>query len=456
METNSFKDRIESIIERRSDQNVRILERLCNQPSVSARNDGIDECALVVAELLEEHGCSSEIMATDGHPVVYGEYNNGSDKTVLFYLHYDVQPPEPIDLWHSSPFELRERDGKLYARGAADDKGNIAARLAALAAVREALGDLPCNVKFLIEGEEEVGSPSLASFVENQRDKLMADGCIWETGGANDFGAPLQILGMRGILYVTLRVSTASRDAHSGLGGSIFPNAAWRLVWALNSLKDADERILIPGFYDDVAEPSARDLESLSAMKDDSEQLKSQYGLKGFLNDMSAGLELKQSATFMPTCTVCGLTSGYQGDSTKTVLPAAASAKIDFRLVPNQMPDRILARLRDHLDEQGFDDIEISTEASQPPARIDADHPFVELSSLAGEDAYGQPREILPMMGGSGPIHSFVHGLGLPVAFSGVGYSGSSVHAPNEHIRVSDFKKGILHTALIIERFANG
>ncbi|MCA9935344.1 MAG: M20/M25/M40 family metallo-hydrolase, partial [Anaerolineales bacterium] len=328
MQNNDLLAKIDAHIEENVDYWLEQLARLCAQPSVSAQNFGIAETAELVAAMLREQGFRAEVMSSDGNPVVYGEGDGTSDKTLLFYLHYDVQPPEPLELWDSPPFEMTRRGDKFYARGISDDKGHIIARLAALSAVRDVLGELPCNVKFIIEGEEEVGSIHMPAFVQEHQDLLAADACIWEFGGVDYEGNPTQSLGMRGICYVELSVQTASIDAHSGLGGSIFPNAAWRLVWALNTLKDENENILIPGFYENVLPPSDLDLELLGRLPDHSAQLQENYGLAGFLNGMTGGVELKKTAVFQPTCTICGLTSGYQGPGSKTVLPAQASAKV--------------------------------------------------------------------------------------------------------------------------------
>lgn len=445
--------RIDSYINSNMDKFVEELGRLCAQPSVSAHNTGIQECAQLVAEMLAEHGYRSEVLPSAGYPVVYGEANGRSDKTLLFYLHYDVQPAEPIELWETPPFQLVEKDGKLFARGSADDKGHIITRLAGLAAVKHALGELPCNVKFIIEGEEELGSPNMPAFVEQNQQKLAADGCVWEFGGVNHDGAPTQTLGLRGICYVELSLRTANQDAHSGLGGSIFPNAAWRLVWALNSLKDADERILISGFYDDVKPPTEVDLALLDQLPDDSENIKAMYGLKSYLKGIEGGLNFKQKAIFEPTCTICGMDSGYQGPGSKTVLPAEARAKIDFRLVPDQRPEDILTKLRAHLDAQGFEDIEITYHGGTRPAKTDPEDPFVQLTNKTAEQVYGRKMVVSPMSGGSGPSYPFVHILKLPVVATGIGYPGNAIHAPNEHIRIEDFIQGIRHTAYLVEAF---
>jgi acetylornithine deacetylase/succinyl-diaminopimelate desuccinylase-like protein len=443
---------IDAYIDAHVDSFIERLRTLVNQPSVAAENLGIEECAALVAEMLREQGHHVEVMPTGGSPVVYAESEGRADKTLIFYQHYDVQPAEPLELWDSPPYEMARRGDALYGRGTSDNKGNIVARIAAIEAIQHVMGGLPCDIKFLIEGEEETGSVSLTPFVEQHREKLAADVCIWETGSVNFEGRPLLILGLRGTCYVELSVRTASVDAHSGLGGSIFPNAAWRLTWALNTLKSRDERILIPGFYDDIRPPTERDLALLAALPDDTGDMKERFGLKGFLNDMTDPAEIHRAAVFQPTCTICGLTSGYQGPGSKTVLPAEASAKVDFRLVPDQMPEDIIAKLRAHLDAHGFDDITITDMGSEPAARTDPDDPFIRLVAETGEEVYGLPPVIHPIIGGSGPNYVFVHVLGVPIATAGVGHPGSRAHAPNENIRLKDFILGIKHTAHIIVR----
>ncbi len=238
---------VDAYLEAHLEESLEELARLCRQPSVAAQGLGLAECAELTATMLREHGFRAEVLPTAGAPVVYGEAEGASDRTLLFYNHYDVQPVEPLELWDSPPFEPARRDGRLYARGVNDDKGHIVSRLAAIRALRAVHGQLPCRVKFVIEGEEEIGSTNLPAFVEANRDLLRADGCIWEFGLVNYEGAPVTYLGTRGIFYVELSARTLSHDAHSGLGGSIFPNAAWRLVWALATLKGPDERIRIAG-----------------------------------------------------------------------------------------------------------------------------------------------------------------------------------------------------------------
>jgi len=446
-------DQIDSYLEMNLDESISELSTLCAQPSVAAQNWGLDECAGLVGEMLAKRDFSVQIMPTGGAPVVYAERTGRSEKTLLIYNHYDVQPPEPLDLWESPPFEPTLRNGKLYARGVSDDKGHIVSRLFAIDAILDALGDLPCNIKFIIEGEEETSSIHLHDFVSDNQELLAADACIWEFGGVDHRGVPLQYLGLRGICYVELSVETAQVDTHSGLGGSVFPNAAWRLTWALNSLKGPDESILIPGYYDSVLPPSERDREYMEALPEVADEYKKRYGVKTFLKGLTGGTDLRIAEVFEPTCTICGLSSGYQGPGSKTVLPAKASAKVDFRLVPDQHPQQVLKQLRAHLDDGGFSDVKINFLGGEPPARTDPDDPFVKLVVDSAKPVFGQPMQIVPMIGGSGPNHPFVHLLDLPVVTAGCGYPGTNAHAPNENIKLDLYLKHAKHIARIIDLF---
>lgn len=445
---------IDKYLDTHLDDSIAELSRLCAQPSVAAQNWGLEETAKMVAEMLAARGFQTEIMPTGGSPVVVaGCHGKSSHKTLLFYNHYDVQPPEPLQPWESPPFEPTLRDGMLFARGVSDDKGHLVSRLFAIDALLDAEGELPCNVKFVVEGEEEVGSVNLPEFVKNNRDKLAAEACIWEFGGVDHREVPMQYLGMRGICYVELTVETAKIDVHSGLGGSIFPNAAWRLVWALNSLKGPDERIRIPGYYDSVEPPTARDRELMATLPDVAGEYKNRYGVEAFLKGITGGVELRMEEVFVPTCTICGLTAGYQGAGSKTVLPARASAKVDFRLAMGQTIEEVLEKLRAHLDAEGFSDVEITFLGGGPAAKTDPDDPFVKLVVDTAEEIYGKTMEIVPMVGGSGPNHAFIHYLNLPVVTAGVGHPGSQAHAPNENLRLDLYLKGAKHITRILKAF---
>lgn len=445
---------VDKYLENHLSQSITELSALVAQPSVGAQNWGMQECAALTAEMLAKRGFKVEIIPTEGAPVVFGERKGRSDKTLLFYNHYDVQPPEPLELWETPPFEPSLREGKLYGRGVSDDKSHITSRLFAIDALLDADGELPCNIKFIIEGEEETGSIHLPQLIRENKQKFAADACIWEFGGVDHREIPMQYLGLRGICYVELSVETASIDVHSGLGGSIFPNAAWRLTWALSTLKGPDERIRIPGWYDDIIPPTARDRELMAAQPDLAEEYKSRYGVKNFLNGLTGGLELAMAEVFEPTCTICGLTSGYQGPGSKTVLPAQASAKIDFRIVQGQTIEKCLALLRQHLDAEGFADVQITFLGGGPAAKTDPDDAFVQLVVNSAEEIYESKMEMIPMIGGSGPSYPFVHDLGLPVATAGLGYPDTRAHAPNENIRLDLYVKHARHMARVMVLFS--
>jgi len=429
------------------------LKTLCAQPSVAAQNLGMTETAQMVKVMLEARGFESDLYETEGFPVVVAQRHGTTDKTLLIYNHYDVQPAEPFDLWTSPPFEPEEREGKIFGRGISDDKGHFVSRLFAIDALLNVYGDLPCKIKFILEGEEEIGSVHLPHFIDTHQELLAADACIWEFGGVDHREIPMQYLGLRGICYVELSVQTAAMDVHSGLGGSIFPNAAWRLNWALSTLKDQEEHIRLPGFYDPILPPSERDLQMLSELPPVSEEYQSRYGIDQFLKDYQNETELMVAGVFEPTCTICGLTSGYQGPGSKTVLPAKASAKVDFRLVPNQTPKQVLKQLREHLNREGFPDVEIEFLGGGPPARTDPDHPFVKLVVETSADAFGETMQLVPMVGGSGPNYAFVNTLKLPVVTTGIGYPGGNAHAPDENIRIDLYLKGAKHISRILHAF---
>jgi acetylornithine deacetylase/succinyl-diaminopimelate desuccinylase-like protein len=446
-------NKIDQFLEDQLDNSIVELSKLCALPSVAAQNLGLEETASLVGDMLKARNFNVKTFPTGGAPVVVAERKGLSNKTLLIYDHYDVQPAEPLDLWESPPFEPTIRDGKLFARGVSDNKGHFVSRLFAIDAILETEGELPCNVKFILEGEEEIGSVHLPDFVRDNTELLAADACIWEFGSVDHREVPIQYLGMRGICYVELSIKTAETDVHSGLGGSILPNAAWRLVWALSSIKGPDEKIRIPGYYDSVEGPTERDRDLMGALPEVGNVYKERFGVKSFLKDLEGGVDLRMEEVFVPTCTICGLTSGYQGPGSKTVLPAVASAKVDFRLSLGQTIEGVLSGLRTHLDSEGFQDVEITFLGGGPAAKTDPDDPFVQLVTSTAEDVYGVPMEIVPMIGGSGPNHPFIHILGLPVVTAGVGHPEAGVHAPNENLRLDLYLKGAKHVTRILKAF---
>ena len=424
-------------------------------PTVSAQRQAIPETAQFVRAMLESVGATAEVLEKEapGHPVVIGALAGESSRTLLLYNHYDVQPPEPFDLWTAPPFEMRRDGDYLYGRGINDNKGHLISRLMAIRALQEANGGrLPITIKFLVEGDEEIGSAKLQEFVEQHRERLAADVCLHEGGGVNASGRPLVILGVKGILGVEFKVRTAARDSHSSLGVTV-PNAAWRMVWALASLKDADERIRIPGFYDDVRPPTEQEDAFLRDLPSEEEKLKENLELRDFVCGVR-GYDYARRIVFEPTCTINGLSSGYEGPGMKTVLPSEAAAKVDFRLVPDQDPGDIAEKLRRHLAAEGFDDIQVIAHEGEFPARSDANHPFVEVVRSAAREVYGQEPITSPNMAGTQPLHPMMAVLGVPMASAGISHPDGRAHAPDENIRISDFILGTKHVAAIGEGLA--
>ncbi|HET7466153.1 MAG TPA: M20/M25/M40 family metallo-hydrolase [Candidatus Dormibacteraeota bacterium] len=427
------------------------LRALCAIPSVSARHESIDPCAALVADLLKKRGFEATISRVDGgHPVVLAHASGANQrKTMLFYNHYDVQPPEPLDLWTSPPFELTTRDGSVFARGAKDDKGELLARLAAIDALRAVTGGYPCNLTWLAEGEEEIGSVHLPQWVDQHLSELKTDAAIWEEGQIDESGFPVVRLGARGLLYVDISVRTINRDAHSG-AANLLPNAAWRLVWALSSIKGPDGKIRIAGFYDDVRKPTKEEEAMLGRVPDTSGEMRREYGLDQLLD----GVTQVERAYFTPTANIAGLSAGYQGEGSKTVLPAEARAKMDFRLVPNQDPQDILRKLQKHLADHGFGDLHLEVLGAEPPGITDPSAPIVRLTAEVAEEVYGKPAVIYPLTGGTTPMFVFTT-RGVPVVNPGVGWgSRNRAHSPNEFMRLVDFENAARHIARLLSRFA--
>ncbi len=448
-----MSEKLDSFLKKHLDEYIAETAQLCAQPSVSAKGEGTHECANLIVDTLQRHGFRVHKFATPGNPIIVGHADGVSRRTLLFYNHYDVQPPEPLELWTTPPFEPTIRDGALYARGSKDDKGEFMARLMAVDAVRaQHDGKLPCGVTFVVEGEEEIGSPHIAEFVREHVELLQSHGAIWEEGGIDPEGRPEIGLGRRGVLTVELSVESMTRDAHSG-SAHVLPNAAWRLTWALAALKHRDERIRIPGFYDHVKPPSEADLKLLDELPDFEEWRVKTFGVKDFVRGLR-GKALNR-AVFEPTCNIQGITAGYQGAGNKTVIPARASAKIDFRLVPDQSPDDIFAKLREHLDKQGFEDVRVEWSGAMWPCKVSVDDPFVRLTARTGQEIYGHPTLLSPIGGGSSPMYAFAKPLDIPIVTCGVGYANNRTHAPDEHVRLVDFLNAARHIGRILNEFAD-
>ncbi len=428
------------------------LKDFLRMPSISAREDGgFRECADWVARKLEEAGADARIMETDGHPVVYAEAGEG-ERTLLSYGHYDVQPPEPLELWESAPFEPTVRDGSLYARGVADDKGDVLARIQALKLYGEEHGPLPFKLKFLIEGEEEVGSPNLSPFVRANAELLSADACLWEGSMKDEAGRPMVFCGTKGLAYVELRANGASYDLHSMYGG-IAPNPAWRLVQALGTIKDERGNITLDGLDELAEEPSKEDLAAISKIPFDAEGLKGSWGIDAFDRDLS-GEEALYEMLLRPTANIAGIMAGYTGPGSKTIVPSQAFVKIDFRLVAGQSPGPVVGLIRSHLRNRGFDDIEVVDLHGVEAAKTPVDSPVVRTAVETWEDLGHRDASVYPTIGGSGPTALIATELGIPTVMTGsVANSGSRLHSPNEWVRLDDYFEAIGYFARFFERF---
>ncbi len=427
-------------IDRNKSRYIDWAARLISQPSVSAHRSGLRECAEVVADMLEKIGISTSLFEVkDSGPVVFGHLNSEAHATLMFYNHYDVQPAEPLEKWTIPPFTPTVKNERLYGRGAADNKGNIAARLAAIDALLSTYGELPVNVKMLIEGGEEVGSPGLKEFVEREKERLFADGCIWEYGYRNKKGAPVISLGVKGMLYVEVEAAGLEKEIHSSWG-VIVENPAWRLVHALATLRSPEGKVLLDNFYDEVSYGGEELLEGLSI---------EDFGPPEKLTP-SAGENPLKTLLLQPTVNINGIYSGYTGPGGKTIIPSMAMAKLDFRLVPRQDPEKIYKKLVEHLREKGFDDLTVKMVQSYPAARTSPDSFLARLVADTAEEVYGVKPVVIPSGAASGPMYVITDILGIPCVSTGVGYYGSSVHGPDENIRIEDFVAGIKHIALIM------
>ncbi|MBN1483664.1 MAG: M20/M25/M40 family metallo-hydrolase, partial [Chloroflexia bacterium] len=433
---------------------VRDLSEFCALPSMAGQPQGLNDAAAWVARSLEDCGLSVRRLESGGPTVIQAQRLRPGRPTVLFYNHYDVQPPGDEDAWRFPPFEPRQHGRRLYARGAVDNKGALVARLWALRAWRELYGELPLGVRFVVEGEEEIGSPHLPALLQEHGPLFQADGCIWEAGGVGAQARPLLYLGMKGVLYVELEARGTAQALHSSWG-TVAPNPAWRLLWAISSLKSPDEDILIEGFYDTVDGPSREDIRQVQELPFDQEALLEAWQVPGFLAGLSGAMFLL-AHFYAPSCNLDSFQSG-QVEHIHTALPNVARAHLDFRLVPDQQPEEILDLLRRHLEEQDFADIVVRPLGpALRPFRTPLEHPFVQAVVEATRTVFHPRPAIFPTSGGSGPMYLFGQDLGLPVVSLGVGHLEDNVHGADENVRLVDLERGVAHVAAIMERLAQG
>nr|WP_216675468.1 M20/M25/M40 family metallo-hydrolase [Brevibacillus sp. HB1.3] len=434
------------------------LKQYLRFPTVSAQHKAIPETVEYVVKMIHEVGGETKVLDNlGGNPVVYAFFAAGNEgdasKTLLFYDHYDVQPPEPFHEWNTEPFDPTIIDGKLYARGAADNKGDLVARLTAIQILQQQAGGLPCNIKFLIEGEEEIGSPNLEPYLRAYKELFQADACIWEFGGKDENERISMVAGIKGMAYLELTCVGAEIDMHSSVGAYV-DNAAWRLVQALATLKNQQNEILVEGFFDGIEEPTADEKKVVSELPFSEEATAELYGLKRPLITTANHVDPREAMVFHPTMTICGLDSGYTGEGAKTVLPKSAKAKLDCRLVPGQDPQHIMNCIENHLEKHGFTDITVTMINGQKAYRSDFHHPFVTHVLDTARVIYDHEPVLSPNAAGTGPMYIFGEQLKLPVVSTGVGWVGCKVHAPNESIRLKDFEEGIAHMVVMLSGFA--
>lgn len=427
-----------TFIDKHLDQFINDLQQVCRQPSISAQNIGIRECADIIVEKFKSLGMSVKIWETEGNPVIFAEMKGNSDKTILFYNHYDVQPPEPIEKWTHEPFGAEVEDGIIFCRGVADNKGPLYSRIHALETLIKTYGSSPVNVKFIVDGEEESGSPNLKPCIDAHREELKADLCIWENSYRDLEGRTDARLGNKGMVYLELKADTSKIDFHSGYA-PVVPNAAWRLVWALSTLKDKDERILIDGFYDDVRPALPEEFKILQELPSMEEELKVRTGNNTLAGNVT-GSEVTRRLLAEPSCNIAGIKSGYTLEGSKTVLPGKAFAKLDFRLVADQDPVKIQALLRTHLDKHGFSDIQIETkEKDLRPSKTPVTTPYLKLYKQAVSMVTDKQVRVFPTSPGSGPRYVFSDWTDMPMISSGTGNAFSQQHAPDENITLDDY-----------------
>lgn len=425
-------------IARKNEQlEIECLERLVAIPTCYNKQHNLQPIIAQLTRIFEERGYEVQTFPTSGAPVFVAEMNRGMDKTLMFYNHYDVQPEEPLEAWKSPPYNLSIRNERLYGRGVSDNKGPLVANLFGVQSAFETECEPECNIRFIVEGEEEAGSIHLGEFCKAHPDVLRSNGCVWEEANAVPNERSKIYAGVKGDVYFELHAKGFSEDAHSG-DAPIVINPAWRLIWALSTLKNTNEEVLIDGFYDNVVPPTKEELELFASYPpEEIQQYKQQYKTDRFLLGRK-GVEFWRELTLGPTCTICGLLAGWTGPGSKTVVGKEAMAKVDFRIVPNQNVKRIQKLLREHLDRHGFSDIETRLLTGYEPSRTPIDNPFIQLLAKIAKDFSGKEPILVPSNQGSGPAYLF--GSYTPWAGCGTFDPEANIHAPNESLKLNDLR----------------
>ncbi|HTU43938.1 MAG TPA: dipeptidase [Bryobacteraceae bacterium] len=444
----------------------RLLDELLDLlriPSVSTlpeHKDDVARAAQYVADRLKLAGLENvQVIPTAKHPLVYADWLHAPGKpTVLCYGHYDVQPPDPLELWNSPPFDPSIRDGNIYARGACDDKGQMYMHVKAVEALRAVHGGkLPVNLKFLIEGEEEIGGESIAHYVATQKDKLKADVALVSDTELFADGVPTLCIGLRGLMYVEIEATGPARDLHSGMYGGAAPNAVYGLIELLSKAKDADGHIRIPGAYDDVAAPDPAEIESWKHLPfSESEFLHHEVGSTQLTGEPEQSVLARIWAR--PTFEVHGIAGGFTGVGAKTVIPAKATAKVSMRLVPKQDPQRMVAALEKWVQDNRPKGIQTQVRvlSAGPAISVNPNHPAIQIAAKAFSEMLGKPTVFI-RSGGSIPIvGDFATHLGIPTVLMGFGLPDDGLHSPNEKYRISNYYQGIVTIAHFLEQYGQG
>ena len=425
------------------------LFRFLRCRSISAQNDGVSQCASLLSVMMKEAGIKTTIYPTARHPIVYGEVLTDSRlPTLIIYGHYDVQPPEPYELWDSDPFEPEIRDGYIYARGVSDNKAQLLAHVKGVEAYLKSHGRLPINIKYLFEGEEEIGSPNLEPFCAANRELLKGDLVVMSDSHVHETGRPMLILGLKGLVYLQITLRGANRDVHSMKGG-VIPNPMWRMVSLLNSIRGEDGFIKVEGFYDTVRPLLPLEIEAIKKIPVDNDEIMKDLDIDHFLMNRT-GDDYYYNLIFEPSSSIAGLYGGYQGPGSKTIIPNEVIAKIDFRLVPDQTPEDIIEKIKKHLIKNGFEDAEVVSFGSLRPSRTAIDNAYVPVMAGAIRQAWGEEPIIFPNIGGAGPNYIFQDVLKIPSAVIPFAPFNQNNHSPNECMTVSGYYNGIRTAAALI------
>ena len=440
---------------------ARLLEelfQLIRIPSISTLPEhagDVARAAQFTADALKTAGLENiEIIPTERHPLIYADWLHAPGKpTVLCYGHYDVQPPDPLELWVSPPFEPEVRNGNIYARGAVDDKGQMYAHIKALEALKTLTGTFPLNIKVLIEGEEEIGGASIAKYVPEHKEKLKADVALVSDTALYAEGIPTLCIGLRGLCYMEVEAQGPSRDLHSGLYGGAAPNAVFGLIELLAKAKNADGVIQIPGFYDDVAEPASAELDSWNSLPFNADEYVN--------NEIGAaitgepGRSVFEKTWSRPTLEVHGIAGGFTGAGSKTVIPAKALAKVSFRLVPNQDPEKIVALFKAWVaaNKPAGIEAQVKVLGTSPGIIVNPDHPAIAVAAEVFEESLGR-KTVFTRSGGSIPIvGDFAKHLGIPTVLKGFGLPDDGLHSPNEKFKLANYYQGIATVAHFLQRY---